>query len=105
MARLDIKTLVLAFENRITALEKNPPDKVPMAVILNLLERSVEEVIKDHFLHLIQKELEGLIKEQFEEMKSEFINEVLEDLLDDEEFKKKIGAQLRYKMLKGLTND
>jgi len=105
VARLDIKTLVLAFENRITALEKNPPDKVPMAVILNLLERSVEEVIKDHFLHLIQKELEGLIKEQFEEMKSDFINEVLEDLLDDEEFKKKIGTQLRHKMLKGLINE
>lgn len=52
MSRIDVQTLVLAFERRIEALEKNPPDKIPTSTILKMLEASIDDIIKNHFEHL-----------------------------------------------------
>ena len=65
MARIDVQTLVMAFEKRIGELEKNPPDKVSTGVIVNMLERSIDEIIKEHFIYLVKKELELQIKKEF----------------------------------------
>ncbi len=102
MARLDVKTLVLAFENRISALEKNPPDKVPLAVILNLLENAVEEVIKDHFKEIIRQDLEQAIKEQFKQMKDEYISKITETVFMDEEFKIAIQNNLKSRIFRAF---
>lgn len=99
MARLDIKTLVLAFEKRISELEKNPPDKVSTAVVVTLLERAVEEVIKEHFLHLLKSDLEKAVEKEFKAMKDEFVEEIIENVLTDDELKQKLQGIVKHKIL------
>lgn len=103
MARIDIKTLVLAFEKRIEALEKNPPDKVPTAVIINLLENAVDDIIKEHFIHLAKKEINVLVEDEFKERKDHFVREVLESILTDKELKEKIKYEIKSCMLINLN--
>ncbi len=69
MARLDVQTLVMAFEKRIESLEKNPPDKISTGVVLKILDKAIEEEIKNHFLYLVKKEIEEQIRNEFKKMK------------------------------------
>mgnify|MGYP001603932058 CR=1 FL=1 len=102
MARIDIQTLVMVFEKRIEALEKNPPHQVPMAVIVNMLEKSIDEIIKEHFVHLVKKDMEKLIKKQFDEMKSEFIKKTLENILTDSVFRQTLENRIKGVIIHGI---
>lgn len=102
MARIDVKTLVLAFEKKIGELEKNPPDKVPMSVIISILERNIEEVIKEHFLELIKVQINKSIENEFQDMHREFIRRSVENILSDLEFQTSIEKRIKYSMLKDL---
>ena len=102
MSRIDIQTLVMAFEGRIEALEKNPPDKVPMSVIIKLLEKSIEDEIKNHFIHLIKKELEGNIKKEFSKMKQVFIKTTIKNILSDSGFRISLEEKLKRKIISGI---
>ena len=95
MSRIDITTLVACFDKRIEALEKNPPDKVPMNVILNMMEKAIDDEIRNHFVFLAQKDMEKLIKEKFQEKKKEFINKTLEGILNDESFRKILEKEIK----------
>jgi hypothetical protein len=99
MARIDVKTLVLAFEKRISELEKNPPDKISTGVIINLLENGIEECIREHFIFLVKNELEGLIKKEFMVMKSEFIVTTLENIFHDEEFRENLENSIKKRLI------
>lgn len=102
MARIDIQTLVLAFEKRIEALEKNPPDKVPTSVILNLLDNAIGEVIKKHFVDLIELEMKEMIKDEFYTHKDEFIEKALINIFDNEEFRTIVEKEFKNKILKSI---
>ena len=95
MSRIDIHTLVACFEKRIEALEKNPPDKVPMKVILDMMEKSIDEEIKNHFVFLAQKEMTKIIKQKFQEKHKEFIDKTLEGILNDESFRKTLEKEIK----------
>jgi hypothetical protein len=102
MARLDIKTLVLAFEKRINELEKNPPEQVPTSVVLVLLEKAVGEVITEHFQNNIKEELKQRVREQFAESKDRFINEAITEVLEDEEFKLRMSNLIKHTIEKNF---
>lgn len=102
MARIDIQTLILAFEKRIEALEKNPPDKVPTSVIMNLLEKSIDDILKEHFLLLIRNELEVQIKDKFLEMNDAFIDKIITNILLGEEFREELENKIKCKILYGI---
>lgn len=102
MSRIDVQTLVLAFEDRIEALEKNPPDKVPTAVIINLLEKAIEDEMKKHFIHIIKKELEENIKKEFSKLKQTFIKTTIKNILTDSGFRISLEEKLKRKMINGI---
>ena len=102
MSRIDVQTLVMAFEKRIEALEKNPPDKVPTSVIVNLLEKAIEEEMKNHFVFLIQKDIYKRMKNEFAEMKDDFIKQVMERMLTDKGFSNEVEKLMKSKMLRGI---
>lgn len=102
MARLDIKTLVLAFEKRIEALEKNPPDKINTAVVVTLLEKSIEEVIREHFVHVAKQEIKQCVEEKFQEKKNDFVVHIIENILEDDSLKKFIEEHLKKKLIQSL---
>ena len=102
MSRIDVKTLVLAFEKRIEALEKNPPDKVPTAVVINLLERAIDEVIKEHFIHLIKAEIEESIRFEFEKLHDRFVKKTIKELLTDEQYRAEIQRKLKFTMIESV---
>lgn len=102
MSRIDVQTLVLAFERRIEALEKNPPDKVPTAVIINLLESSIDAIIKDHFIELIKRELQVKIRTEFKEMHKKFTKKTIENILSDESYRAKLEKSFKETMIASL---
>lgn len=102
MARIEIKTLVLAFEKRIEALEKNPPDKVPTAVIINMLEGSIDEIIKNHFMELIKMELSTRIKSEFAEMHDKFVKKTIKNILSDEDYRGNLENKLKSRMITSI---
>ena len=104
MSRIDVQTLVLAFEKRIDALEKNPPDKISTQVIINLLEKAIEDEIKNHFVQLIEREMIKRVKKEFAEMKEEFVRKIIQNMLSSEIFREQIENYLKKKMLEGLNN-
>lgn len=104
MTRIDVQTLVLAFEKRIVLLEKNPPDKVPTSVVINLLERAIDEVIKEHFVELIRRDIVKSIKKEFDEMRVAFIKKTIENILTDDAFRLKMENHLKYKIARGLQS-
>lgn len=99
MSRIDVKTLVLAFEKRIEALEKNPPDKVPTSVIINMLERSIDEIIKDHFLSLIKKQIDNNLENEFKSLYKNFIKKTLKDILSDSNFRSTIESRIKSSLI------
>jgi hypothetical protein len=102
MARIDVQTLVLAFEKRIESLEKNPPDKVSTAVVIRLLEAAIEDEIKKHFVHLAEKELLKIIKTEFSEMRDEFIKKMLDNLFKDESLRRDLEEKIKQKIIHGF---
>lgn len=102
MTRIDVQTLVLAFEKRIEALEKNPPDKISTEVIINLLENAIDDEIKKHFIELIRRDILKSVKHQFSHMRDEFIKTTVCNLLSDEKLRNDIEKQLKENILKGL---
>lgn len=103
MSRIDVKTLVLAFENRISALEKNPPDKISTGVVINLLEKALEEEIRNHFLHLVKLDIEAMLKSEYELMRTQFTKKVIENILIDEEFRSRLEDKLKSKVMRALN--
>jgi len=104
MARIDVQTLVLAFEKRIESLEKNPPDKVPTSVIIKLLENSIDALLKDHFIHLIKLDLEEHLKKEFEAMRHSFIETTIENILSDEDFREELENKMKKKMIQSIKD-
>jgi len=100
MSRIDVQTLVLAFEKRIEALEKNPPDKVSTSVVVNLLERAIEDEIKNHFRELVRREIVKQVKKEFADIHKKFIKEILMNLFTDESFQKTVENGVKYRMMK-----
>jgi histone H3/H4 len=95
MGRIDVQTLVLAFEKRIEELEKNPPDKVPTSVIIKMLENSIDELLRSHFKELIRRELEIQIKQEFKQMLNEYTHEIITNIFKDEDFKNAIEKKIK----------
>lgn len=105
MSKIDVQTLVLAFEKRIESLEKNPPDKVPTSVVIKLLENAIDDVIKENFIFLIKKEMKQLIKDEGLSMiKEGYVKKIIENLFNNEDIKGKIEKSMNYKILKVLTD-
>lgn len=104
MSRIDVQTLVLAFEKRIEELEKNPPDKIPMSVILKLLDKSIESVIKEHFIHLAHKEIEDSIKLELKNSYSEFISKTVSNILSNEIFRDEIENKFKRLISNAIEN-
>lgn len=52
-----------------------------------MLEKSIDEIIKDHFIFLVKKDMEKRIKHEFNEMKDDFVNKVLNNILSDSSFR------------------
>jgi hypothetical protein len=102
MSRIDVQTLVMAFEKRIEMLEKNPPDKISTGVVVKLLENSIGEVIKEHFVHIVKKELEEAIHKEFKKMKSAFIEKTLKDILTDDAFREGFRDKIKKSILNNI---
>lgn len=102
MSRIDVQTLVLAFEKRIEMLEKNPPDKVPMNVILNLLDKAIDDVIRDHFVDLAKKDIEDLIKKELKNYHHEFIKKTVTNVLDNPIFRDEIENKFKKAIINGI---
>lgn len=101
MARIDIKTLVTVFEQRIAELEKNPPE-MPMAVLVTLLGNAVDDSIREHFSILIKRDIEEALQDKYALMQEELVRSVLEDVFTDHDFRKKIEEHVKLKILLGF---
>lgn len=97
--RIDVQTLVLAFEKRIEELEKNPPDKVPTSVVINLLEKAIDEVMRDHFIQLTKIELKDLVQTEFNEHFTGFCYDIVNEILKDEHLKETITKTIKNRII------
>lgn len=104
MSRIDVQTLVLAFEKRIEMLEKNPPDKVPMSVVINLLEKSIDEVIRGHFVEMAKKDVEELVKKELKNVHAEFVRKTVSNILSNEIFRDQIEHKFKSAILESIKN-
>ncbi len=102
MSRIDVQTLVLAFERRIEALEKNPPDKVPTHVILNMLEKSIDEIIKEHFIVLIKRDIKKKVTQDLKDMYKSYITKAITNILNDDLFRINLEKSLKQKIIEGI---
>ncbi len=102
MSRIDVQTLVESFEKRISELNKNPPDQVPYKVIVNMLEQSIGEIIRDHFLYLIKKDIQGLIRKEFKSMNNRFVTQTVKDMLADSSFRKSIEMKVKKSIIENI---
>lgn len=103
MSRIDVQTLVLAFEKRIEALEKNPPDQVPMNIILNLLDKSIDSVIQEHFIYLMEQDIKNLIKKELKNYHAEFIKKTVTNILDNPIFRDEIENKFKKAIVNGIN--
>jgi len=103
MSRIDVKTLVLAFENRISALDKNPPDIVPQRTISLMLENVLEEEIKNHFIYLIQKDVRKAFKNEFRNLRTKLVDDILASLLSDSHFKEAVEAKIKKSIVSNIV--
>lgn len=99
MSRIDVQTLVLAFEKRIEMLERNPPDKVPMSVVINLLEKAIDEVIRNHFIEIAKKDIEDLVKRELKNLHADFVKKTVSNILTNEIFRDSIEARFKEAIL------
>ena len=104
MSRIDVQTLVLAFERRIGELEKNPPDQVPMNVVLNLLDKAIDEVIRQHFIDIAYEDIQNLVKKELSNYHGEFIKKSVVNILTNEIFRDSLEAKFKKAMLDGIMN-
>jgi len=102
MSRIDVKTLVLAFENRISLLDKNPPDVVPQSTISLMLESALEEEIQKHFIFLIKKDVKESLEKEFKKMKTKLVKEVLRNILTDSSFKESIQNKIKKSIVDNI---
>jgi hypothetical protein len=102
MSRIDVNTLVLAFEKRIELLERNPPDKVPMAVVIKLLENAIEDVLRENVLHTIKKEFDDCVRKEFKIIHKKFINKTLKNILADERFRSEIENKIKLSLMMNI---
>lgn len=102
MSRFDVQTLVLAFEKRIAALEKNPPELVSTAVILRMLEVAIDEVIKEHFEHLIKNDMKELLHKEFSKIRSSYIKQSVKDILNDPDLKSSLEDRIKQRIIKSV---
>jgi hypothetical protein len=103
MSRIDVKTLVLAFENRIAALDKNPPEVVPQKTISLLLENALQEEIQNHFYHLIKKDVKEVLQKEFKKQKTKLVTEVVKRMLNDESFKQSLMKNIQGLLIHNIT--
>lgn len=102
MPRIDIETLVRVFESRIEALEKNPPDKIKTDVVLKLLQKAIEDTLKEHFEHIVYKEMKECVENRYNEKYKEFMDEIINDLFDDISFRETIIETWKTKFLNSV---
>lgn len=102
MSRIDVQTLVLAFESRIAALEKNPPDKIPTSVVLNLLDKAIENTIKEHFVEMVYKDIQQSIKKELKNSYSEFVSMTVNNILGNPIFRDEIENKFKRSIVKGI---
>lgn len=100
--RIELETLVQVFEKRIEALEKNPPELVPTAVIIKMLERAIHDVIYDHFEHLIRKEIKDLVTNEFKKLRTPFVKKTVKQLLSDELFRQSLEDNVKKSIINGI---
>lgn len=105
MSRIDVQTLVLAFEKRIDALEKNPPDKISTSVIINMLEKSIDEEIRNHFIYIIQRDITKAIKKEFSNIHKQLIKKSVENILTDSQFRINLEETIKNKVIKSFEVD
>lgn len=95
-------TLVESFEKRISELNKNPPDIIPRSIIIKMLEQSIGEIIRDHFIYLIKKDMKRLIKEEFNSMKNKFVSTIVKDLLTDSVFRRAAESKIKKSIINNI---
>lgn len=102
MSRIDVQALVLAFENRIAALDKNPPVSVSQRTISLMLENALEEEIKNHFIHLIKKDIKHELEQEFKNLKTKLVKEVLKNILTDSDFRNTIERKIKSSIVDNI---
>jgi len=100
--RIELETLVTVFEKRIEALEKNPPELVPMKVLINLLETAIHDVVKEHFIHLIKKEIQEMVEKEFKRIKTPFVKKTVQNMLKDELFRMTLEDKVKNSIINGI---
>ena len=102
MSRIDVTILVLAFEKRISELNKNPPDLVPSKTISLMLESVVSEEIEKHFSYIIRKDIKDLLNEEFKRSKTKMVKQILKSIMDDSSFKLQIEAKIKKSIIDNI---
>ena len=95
MDRIDIKTLVLAFEKRISELNKNPPNLVPSSTISMLLENAIQEEVENNFRQVISNEIRECMSKQFKKEKERLVKQASKNILTDSSFRESIEVKIK----------
>jgi Na+-translocating ferredoxin:NAD+ oxidoreductase RnfG subunit len=103
MSRIDVKTLVLAFENRISELNKNTPDLVPQKTISFMLENAVEEEMKNHFVFLIKQDVKDSLQKEFKKQRNALVKAILKNILTDSFFRESIEKKIKNSIINNIA--
>jgi AAA+ superfamily predicted ATPase len=95
MSRIDVQTLVLALEKRIEALDKNPENLVPQEIINNLLEKAINDVIRENFINVAKREIRELVKNNLRQEKNQFVKTAVKNILTDSSFRVSLEKKIK----------
>lgn len=105
MSRIDVATLVEAFENRIAALNKNPIEVIPQKTIISMLKSALEDEMKSHFVYLIQRSLRISLQKEFKTKKAKFVNDILKDIITDSSFKETLKKTIKVSIVNNIKRE
>ncbi len=102
-SRIDVQTLVLAFEQRISELNKNPPNIVPDDIISILLKNAITEEIEKHFVNVIQREIKDALHKEFKKIHLNFVKTTLKNILTDSDFRSSIENRIKKSIIESIV--
>ena len=102
MSRIDVQTLVLAFESALNKLNKNPPEAVSDAQISSMLISCLKYEIENHFSEIIKQDIHQVLKKEFKKEKTKLIKDVVKNILLSSNFRQQIEEKIRYFIIQSI---
>ena len=100
--RIDVELFVNSLENTINELNKNPPEIIKQEVIDKMLKEALNNAFCNLFMRKVDKDVKALFANTLNQKYVKLVNEIANDVIKSERFKKSLKARISKRMVDGL---